>query len=158
MEKNNLQNIIIRKLKQDEGIPYALLLLADPSQQMVDSYIYKGEIHVVEQSREIIGVYVLLGIDDAVVEVKNIAVKDSHQGKGLGSLMLTDTMQKAVSLAYEKIIIGTANASVGQLYLYQKLGFDIIEIIKDFFVENYPGPIYENGILCKHMILLEKQL
>ena len=42
--------------------------------------------------------------------------------------------------------------------VYQKEGFEMKEIVKDFFLYNYDKPIYENGIQCKHMIILNKNL
>ena len=38
---------------------------------------------------------------------------------------------------------------------YQKLGFNMTEIRRDYFTQNYPEPIWENGIQCKHMIMFE---
>jgi hypothetical protein len=31
-------------------------------------------------------------------------------------------------------------------------------MIKGFFTDHYPGPIYENGIQAKHLIMLEMKL
>ena len=59
---------------------------------------------------------------------------------------------------FKSICIGTSNASIGQLYLYQKQGFEIFKIEKKFFLKNYNQEIFENGIQCKHMLYLEKSL
>lgn len=29
---------------------------------------------------------------------------------------------------------------------------------RDYFVRNYPEPIWENGIQCRHRLILEKEL
>ena len=78
------------------------------------------------------------------------------QGQGIGKLLLRDATVKAKG--FKKIIIGTGDAAIKQLYLYQKEGFEIFDIKKRFFLDNYPGPIYENGIQLKHMIMLKKEL
>ncbi|MNE59655.1 putative N-acetyltransferase YvbK [compost metagenome] len=106
----------------------------------------------------IIGVYALLPLDNGVAEIKNIAVHNDCQGKGIGKLLLNNAIQVASEKQFETLIIGTANSSVGQLYLYQKCGFEIASIKKNFFLENYPDPIFENGIQCKHMIIPAKNL
>lgn len=54
------------------------------------------------------------------------------------------------------LITGTGNSRIGQLDLYQKEGFDIPKIVKNFFLKNYKEPIFENGIQYKHRFKLEK--
>ncbi|PKL30065.1 MAG: GNAT family N-acetyltransferase, partial [Spirochaetae bacterium HGW-Spirochaetae-10] len=56
------------------------------------------------------------------------------------------------------IVIGTGNSSLTQLSLYQKLGFRMDHIIKDFFTDNYSEPIVENGLLCRDMVVLKRDL
>lgn len=55
------------------------------------------------------------------------------------------------------MIVGTANSSIGNLAFYQKVGFRITEVKKDFF-SKYPEPIFENGIQALDMIMFEKNL
>ena len=92
------------------------------------------------------------------VEIKNIAVKPTFQQQGIGSLLIGHAIQIALLNRQKTICIGTANSSVGQLYLYQKFGFDITNIISHFFIDNYAEPIYEHGIQAKHKIELKKHL
>lgn len=42
--------------------------------------------------------------------------------------------------------------------LYQQEGFDLKVLDRDYFVRNYPEPIWENGIQCRHRLILEKEL
>ncbi len=157
MISRQLHNILIYPLPKAAEIPYDLLLLADPSKELIDQYLPESEIHVAVFETQIIGVYVLHPLGDSTVEIKNIAVGDSHQGKGVGTILLNNATQTAALKGYKTVLIGTGNSSLNQLYLYQKLGFEIIEIRKDFFLEHYPSPIYENGIQCKHMLMLSKK-
>lgn len=46
----------------------------------------------------------------------------------------------------------------GLTALYQKCGFRIVGIDRDFFTDHYPEPIYENGIWCRDMIRLSIHL
>ena len=148
----------VRKLQKGEPIPYDLLLLADETREAIDRYIYDSKIFVLDQDNEIIAIYVLQNLTKNEVEIKNIAVKKEYQGKGIGTFLLRDATNKAKTAGYISIIIGTANAGIKQLYLYQKEGFEIFDIKKNFIVDNYPEPIFENGIQCKHMIMLKKNL
>lgn len=152
------QEIVIRPLAKDEEIPYPLLLLADPSKAMIDSYLPSSTIYVAEQEGKIIGVYVLLPIGPKAVEVKNIAVAEALQGQGIGKLLLSHAGHTAKAKGYRTITIGTANSSVGQIYLYQQQGFEITGVKVNYFTDNYPEPIYENGEKCVDQLILTRKL
>lgn len=147
----------IRKLAANEKMPYDLLLLADPSATMINTYLPFSDVYVLEQKKQVIAVYALLK-DNDMLEIKNIAVNPAHQGKGLGKILLQDAAQRARAGGFKKLCIGTGNSSIAQLYLYQRQGFEITSIRKNYFTAHYPEPIYENGIQCRHMIVLEKWL
>ncbi len=147
-----------RTLSAAENIPYDLLLLADEAREVVDTYVNEVEIHVLEKRNQIIALYALQTIDGDTVEIKSIAVDQQHQGQGIGTFLLKDATRKAKEKGFKTIVIGTANAAIKQLYLYQKEGFEISHIKKNFFVDHYPNPIFENGILCKHMLVLTKEV
>lgn len=158
MNPESIRYDTLRLLQQSEPLPYELLLLADETKEAIHKYIHKSEVYVLEKERKIIAVYVLQHIDQKSAEIKNIAVEEGLQGKGIGKSLLRDATRRAKERGYHYLLIGTANGAIKQLYLYQKEGFEMMEIRKNFFVDNYPDPIYENGILCKHMIMLQKEL
>jgi ribosomal protein S18 acetylase RimI-like enzyme len=159
MTSEELNTIAFRKLeKETDEIPYHLLLLADPSKKMIDEYLSTSQIFLAYYENNLIGTYVLYPINKGTVEIKNIAIQENHQRKGIGKLLLSNAINVARASAYKTICIGTANSSVGELYLYQKMGFEITEIKKDFFTKNYPDIIIENGIQAKHMIMMAIQL
>ncbi len=148
----------IRLLQKQEEIPYQLLLLADPSKKNIDTYILGADIYIAEKEEKIIACYVLKAVNSNTIEIKNIAVDPANQGKGIGKILLNNACETAKKNGFKNIIIGTGNSSIGQLYLYQKAGFSIINTVKDFFIDNYDEPIFENGIQCKDMIVLSKTL
>lgn len=150
----------IRRLAADEPVPMDLLLLADPSETLIRNYVTKGQCYIAEtvMSFEVIGVYVLLPTKPATIEIVNIAVAEKLQNNGIGRELLYHAISNAQSQGYETIEIGTGNSSIGQLALYQKCGFRITAIDKDFFIRNYPEEIYENGIQCRDMIRLSLNL
>lgn len=152
------EDTIIRKLTPGERIPYDLLLLADPSVIAINTYLSLSELYVMEQGRQIIGSYVLHTNDPEEVEIKNIAVNPAWQGKGFGKILLQDATQRARANGFRRLVIGTGNSSIAQLYLYQRQGFEITGIRKDYFMMHYQESIYENGIQCKHLVMLEKRL
>jgi N-acetylglutamate synthase-like GNAT family acetyltransferase len=149
---------LVRKLNKDEEIPYELLLLADEAIEAINKYINDSDIYIAERDDKIIAIYVLQKITNDTIEIKNIAVDRKYQGQGIGTFLLADASERAKAQEVKNIIIGTGDASIKQLYLYQKEGFEIFDIKNRFFLDNYPEPIYENGIRLKHMIMLKKEL
>src|SRR5580765_982646 len=129
------QNITFTKLEKDDQMPYELLLLADPSKDLVDKYLKQSDSFIARQNEETLGVVVLFPLTEETVEIKNIAVKPELQGRGIGSYLIDNVIKVADVKKYKSVVIGTANSSIGPLYLYQKLGFEITEIRKNFFID-----------------------
>jgi ribosomal protein S18 acetylase RimI-like enzyme len=148
----------IRRLNDTEKLPIDLLLLADPSQKLIEEYVKRGECYVFEINKEIIGVYVLLPTRPETVELVNIAVKESNQGSGIGKRLLVDAINRSREKGYKTMEVGTGNSSIDQLALYQKCGFRIIGVDVDFFKRHYEEDIFENGIWCRDMIRLSQDL
>jgi ribosomal protein S18 acetylase RimI-like enzyme len=150
--------MVIRKLNIREEPPMDLLLLADPCEKLVEEYLKRGECFVAEYNRQIIGVYVLLPTRPETVEIVNIAIEETQHGKGIGKQLIMDAIQRAKSKGYKTIEIGTGNSGIGQLALYQKCGFRIIGVDRDFFIKHYREEIFENGIQCRDMIRLSQDI
>jgi aminoglycoside 6'-N-acetyltransferase I len=148
----------VRQLLKDEPIPIDLLLLADEEIQAIERYIHQSDIFVVETNGRIVGVYALYAIDENTVEIKAIAVDESYQNQGIGKLMLKDSEVKAKEKGYRVIIIGTPTVAQQQLAIYQKAGFELFDVKRDFFITHYTKPIFENGVQLKDMAMLRKEL
>ena len=144
----------IRKLLKHETPPFELLLLADPSRELVGQYIANGECHIAEEQGKIVGVYVLVKLAVTTMEIINIAIDERIHGRGIGKKLMSDAIQTAKMLGCKSLEVGTGNSSIGQLAFYQKCGFRIDGVIKDFFVDHYEEEIFENGIQCRDMIRL----
>lgn len=148
----------IRKLHRNERIPFEILLLADPSRELIQTYFTEGECYVAEENGEKIGVFVIVALPGNTLEIKNIAVCEDRQGQGIGKKLLQEAIEIAKRKGCVHIEIGTGNSSIGQLALYQKCGFRITGVVKDFFVQHYDEVIMENGIQCMDMIRLKLEI
>ncbi|WP_316571699.1 GNAT family N-acetyltransferase [Neobacillus sp. YIM B06451] len=148
----------IRKLELGERPPMELLLLADPSEDLIKEYARIGDCYVAEIDDESIGAYVLMPSGTGTVELKNITVAEHLHGRGIGKGLVLDAIRTAKSHGYKRIEVGTGNSSIGQLALYQKCGFRIERVERDFFIKNYKEEIFENGIRCIDMIRLSQTL
>lgn len=135
--------------------PMELLLLADPEEQAIQAYITRSKCYVKELDGKTVGTYVLLPTRPHTVEIMNIAVEETLQGKGIGQQLLQHAIQTSKELGYRIVEIGTGNSSISQLYLYQKCGFRMVGIDKDYFTLHYNEPIFENGLPCRDMVRLQ---
>jgi aminoglycoside 6'-N-acetyltransferase I len=153
-----LNLIRLHPLAPGQALPIDLLLLADPSPKLIEKYIQGADLYEARLQKARIGIIVLMPINKQVLEIKNLAVIPEFQARGIGSFMIHWATDLAREKGYREICIGTANSSIGQLRLYQKLGFEITRIKKNFFLNHYDEVIVENGIQAKHMLMLSKML
>ncbi|HAG00883.1 GNAT family N-acetyltransferase [Paenibacillus lactis] len=148
----------IRRLISGETPPMDLLLLADPSKRLVEDYIHRGHCYVGEVDSAVIGVYVLLPTRPDTVELVNVAVAEERHGQGFGKQLVNHAVSQAKELGFATIEVGTGSTGVAQLALYQKCGFRMTEIDRDFFVRHYEEEIYENGMRLRDMVRLSQDL
>ncbi|GAE27589.1 acetyltransferase [Halalkalibacter wakoensis JCM 9140] len=148
----------IRLLTKDETEPMDVLMLADPSQRIVEEYLKRGECYIAEKANQVIGVYVLLPTRPETVELVNVAVVETHHGRGIGKQLVMNAIQTARGKGYKTMEVGTGNSSIGQLALYQKCGFRMTSVDIDFFIRHYQEEIFENGIQCRDMVRLSLDL
>lgn len=149
-----MDNVTIRPLRLNEPWPMELLLRADPSHELINSYMSRGGCFIAERNDETIAEYVLIDTRPLTGEIVSIAVKESEEGQGLGRDILLHAIHMARQRGYRTVELGTGNSSIGPLALYQKCGFRIVGVDRDFFTLHYSKPIYEHGILCRDMIRL----
>lgn len=134
---------------------YDLLLEADPSKELVDGYFKRSLTFEAIKDQQLVGIIVLLETRPETLEIVNVSVHPDHQNQGLGQLILAFAIDYAKDNDFIAIDIGTGSTSFSQLYLYQKLGFRIVGIDRDFFVIHYTEEIIENGLVLKDMIRLQ---
>ncbi|NJN50471.1 MAG: GNAT family N-acetyltransferase [Gammaproteobacteria bacterium] len=134
--------------------PWPLLLDADPSRERIEGYLNDELTRVAKFGDVVVGVYVMVWIDRASMELKNIAVRTDCQGQGLGRWLLGHALGLAESKGARRVEVGTGNSSLDNLEFYQRGGFRIVGVIPDFFTDNYPQPIIEDGIVCRDMVRL----
>lgn len=153
-----MEQFTFNKIAKDSKIPYELLLLADETTEAIDQYIFSSDIYLLHDGTENIAVMALHKSNDAELELKNIAVIESYRNKGIGSILMNKAKEIAKENNYKTLIVGTSDTGFQQIRFYEKNNFIKTGIRKDFFIENYPAPIYENGLQMRDMILLTHNL
>lgn len=140
---------------REQYMPY--LLLADESEAVVREYMNKGELYAIICCEKLAGVALLLEQLPTTIEIKNIAIVPEFQGRGIGKIALQMISAISQTNGYIQMVVGTANSSIDNIAFYQKSGFRMETIKKDFF-SHYPVQIYENGIRAIDMIVFSKAL
>ncbi|RQO41470.1 GNAT family N-acetyltransferase [Chryseobacterium sp. KBW03] len=153
-----MEKFAFKKLNSDVEIPYHLLLLADETKEAIDQYIFKSDLYLLHDGIENIAVMALYKNSDTELEIKNVAVIESYRNKGIGSILINKAKEIAKENHYKTLTVGTSDTGFQQIRFYEKNGFIKQGILKDFFIENYPFPIYENGLQMRDMILLAHHL
>ena len=149
---------MIKTIEQVSEAVMDLLLVADPSRGQVEGYLVNSTIFVYEDGDEVVGVIVLKMHDESYSEIMNVAVRDSHRGRGIAKELMKHAVNVSKDAGVSHVDIATANSSINQLALYQKSGFRISEINKNHFLGHYETPIWENGIQAKDQLVLTYEL
>ena len=144
----------IRKVEKDKKKYIALLLLADEQEDMIDRYLERGTMYVLEDG-EVKAECVVADEGDGVLELKNIAVLPSFQGKGYGKQLVGFWQEKLQGKGILQVGTGETPKTMG---FYMACGFQFSHRITDFFVHHYDHPIVEDGILLKDMVYFSYKL
>ena len=145
----------IRKIINDKKQYLDLLLLADEQEDMVDRYLERGTMYVLEED----GAKAECVVTDEgsnVLELKNIAVEPAFQGKGYGKALL-DFLVQTYAGRYEILQVGTGD-SPSTILFYEACGFCRHHRVKNFFTDYYDHPIYDNGVRLVDMVYLQREL
>lgn len=150
----------LRKLQSNDSIPFDLLLLADETIEAIEKYIFDSEVYIASENEQLtpVAVVALYKISEADIEIKNIAVAEKWQRKGIGSCLISEVKKIAIANQYENILVGTADGSSRQIHFYEKNGFVKYAVKKDFFIENYAEPIIEDGVMLRDMVMLKMKI
>jgi len=102
----------------------------------------------------------VLEADHSTAELRAVAVAEQDQGSGLGSWLVGQVCDRLRTAGTTRVVVGTASSGVRQLAFYQRLGFRLTHIERDFFTaaKGYPAGLAENGIATRDMVWMELAL
>ena len=145
----------IRKVETDKKRYLDLLLLADEQEDMVDRYLDRGTMYVLEDGG-VKAECVVIEEGDGVLELKNIAVEPAAQGKGYGKALI-DFLIETYAGQYTVLQVGTGD-SPSTIPFYESCGFRRHHLVKNFFTDHYDHPIYEGEVQLVDMVYLQREL
>ena len=132
-----------------------LLLLADEQEDMIDRYLEKGRMYVLDDDG-IKSECVITDEGNGLLEIKNIATYPEYQGKGYAKT-LSDFVVQTFSEQYSVLQVGTGDSPL-TVPFYEKCDFVRSHTVPNFFTDNYDHPIYECGIQLVDMVYLRRTM
>jgi ribosomal protein S18 acetylase RimI-like enzyme len=138
-----------------------LFLLADESEMQVRSYYQRGQLFVLEGvAGDVRGITLAIREEGDTVELKAVAVPRALQRQGVGRRMLAMVLAHLQSTGVRRVTVGTGNSELGPIAFYQRVGFRLRRIERDFFTpeRGYAPGIEVNGIPLRDMVWMDLAL
>ena len=146
---------IVKIIDSDKTKYMDLLLIADEQVSMIERYLYRGEMFAL-YDYDLKAICVVTQERSGVYELKNIVTVPEYQRKGYGQHLISfiaDYYKKSGNELY----VGTGDSPM-ILEFYEKCGIEKSHVVKNFFIDNYDHPMYEDGQQLVDMIYLKRQL
>ena len=102
------------------------------------------EVWVALQGGDLLG-YVVLQCSGDEAELINIAVRKGKRKLGIGSALLSKTVDVAVGLDVKKLFLEVRSSNQQAISLYERFGFDQVGMRKNY----YSNPREDAQILCR---------
>lgn len=143
----------IIEMKENKREFMELLLLADEQLDMVERYLDRGKMFVLDD--EGVKAECVITLEDpGVYEIKNIATLPEYQQRGYGRQLIEFLWEHFGDC--QTMYVGTGE-SPKTLGFYRRCGFEISHRVKDFFLQHYQHPIVEEGIQLVDMVYLKRE-
>lgn len=147
-------SIQIQKVpKEDKSKYMELLLLADESPQMIESYIHRGDVFVLLEDHSLRSIAVVTDEGNGIFELKNLATVPAFQNQGFGRQLVAYIISKY--RPFGKVLqVGTGRFT-RTVEFYKKCGFVESHVLENFFLKHYDHAIIEDGVHLKDMQYLK---
>ena len=146
----------IRAITQNKKQYLPLLLLADEQEDMIDRYLERGTMYLLEEKGAAKCVCVLTDEGEGVLEVKNLATAPDCQRQGYGRSML-DFIAQTYHGRYTVLLVGTGE-SPRPFPFMKNVALSAVIGCQDFSPKTMHHPIWEAGVQLVDMIYLKKAL
>ena len=145
----------IREVNENKKRFISLLLLADEQESMVDRYLEKGTMYVLEDN-DVKAECVVTDEGNEILEIKNIATVSQFQRKGYAKALIEFLVEK-YRRQFSILQVGTGDSPL-TIPFYEKCGFVRSHTVPNFFTDHYDHPIYECGVHLVDMVYLQRPL
>ncbi|MDL2300285.1 GNAT family N-acetyltransferase [Clostridiaceae bacterium OttesenSCG-928-D20] len=143
----------IKRVQENKKEYLQLLLLADEQESMIDLYLERGDMFVLEDGG-VKAECVVTSEGEGIYEIKNIATYPEHQKKGYGRALIDYVFSYYDDC--KELLVGTGDVP-SALSFYKKCGFAVSHRLENFFTDNYDHEIIEDGVRLIDMIYLKRE-
>ena len=145
----------IEKITNNKKQYLELLLLADEQEDMIDKYLPSGDLFALYDD-DLKSVCVVVPVNSESCELKNIATYEKYQGKGYGRALI-NFISNFYKNDYKTMLVGTGETPT-IISFYESCGFEKSHRVKNFFIDNYDHPMFEDGTQLIDMVYLKKKI
>ena len=133
---------------------------ADDSESEIAAYRDLGDVLIAEVDGEIVGHALIIETGEpGTFEVKSLAVREGLRSRGIGAALIRAACDHCRGRDGRMLQLATAAASIPALQFYQRQGFRIRHVIRDFYsAERGYRPIELNGIPLRDEVILDLDL
>jgi GNAT superfamily N-acetyltransferase len=153
------RTIILREVAYDEANSLVPILLdADEDEARVRSQVtdQRFTAYAALLDEAVIGAALVYWQEDES-EIEYIAVVEHLRGNGYGKSIIAALLAEARRRGVHSLLIGTDNTAFATIAFYQKCGFRMDFVRRDYFSYIEP-PIVNNGIELRDMLVLRYAL
>jgi len=95
-----------------------------------------------------------------VAELRAVAVADAERGRGVGTRLVAAVLDALSARGVERVTVGTASSGIRQLAFYQRCGFRLTHVERDYFSaeKGYPEGLVEHGLPVRDMVWMDRTL
>lgn len=151
--------IILKQVEASEvNTLFSLLLLAEGSESALCWSLdnLSDTVYRVEDARQVTGA-VTMRWQSEPCEIVELAVAPHRQRQGLGRQIIERLLAEARHRGKHKMLVGTGNSSIGNIVFYQKCGFRMDHVRRDYFWY-HREPETEDGIRLLDMLVFSYDL
>lgn len=132
-----------------------LLLLADEQENMIDKYLDRGKLFALYDD-DLKSICVVTDEGNYIYELQSLATYEGFQCRGYGKKLVSHI------LSYYKdkgtsMLVGTGDVP-WIISFYESCGFVFSHRIKNFFLDHYDKPIFDEGIQLKDKVYFKMDL
>lgn len=130
-----------------------LLLLADEQESMIDKYLERGEMFALYDG-DLKSICVVTQEGEGIFELKSLATYEKYQRQGYGSKLIQYIFEHYKDRC-KTMLVGTGDSPL-IISFYEHCGFILSHRVKNFFIDHYDHPMFDNDIQLVDMVYLKK--
>ena len=148
--------MVIREVAENKRSFLPLLLLADEQEDMIDRYLDRGRMFVLEEDKTVKGECVVTDEGEGLLEIQSLAVAPVYQGQGYGKALI-EYVTSRFRGSYSELQAGTGDSPL-TVPFYEHCGFTRHHTVRNYFTAHYDHPIFEAGKQLVDKVYLRRKL